>query len=130
MIKYVFSLIFLVVLSSCDEKSEVELDPVPLTGQWELQSASCFCFFEDDFDFGQHKVEFDLENKEITIENSEEANFITGAGTYKIEIDENRFSIKNTLEYSYEIEGSTLTLIYIDDPAIADDEITLTYSKI
>ncbi len=127
--KYIFALIFLTILSSCDKKSEV-VDPESLEGSWELQNASCYCFFPEDFDFGQHKLEFDLTNKELSVENASDVTFITGAGTYKIDIDSNRFRIKNTKEYSYNIEGSTLTLIFIDDPNIADDEISLIYKKI
>jgi len=128
--RYIFAFMVFALLSSCDKKDDAELTPESLDGRWELQSVSCFCFFEDDFNFGQHKLEFDQANSTLKVENSDEIVFVTGPGTYNIKFTDNKFSIKNTLEYIFEITGSTLTLTFVDDPAIADDEISLKYQKL
>ena len=120
------------VLFSCEKLEEVNQPPstLELQGKWELQNASCFCFFSDDFDFGAHKLEFDLTANQLFVENSEETFFVTGAGTYPIVVENDRITIKERIEYTYQIEGNTLTLNFIDNPQIADDEISLIYSKL
>ncbi|VAW18752.1 hypothetical protein MNBD_BACTEROID03-1018 [hydrothermal vent metagenome] len=38
-------------------------------------------------------------------------------------------TINGNLKYTYEVKGSTLALSFLDNPDIADDEITLIYTK-
>ena len=125
-------LLLFAVFISCEKLDEAKQPPSnsELQGKWELQSASCFCFFEDDFDFGAHKLEFNANETEVSIENSDDTFFVTGAGTYQIIVEGNLISIKENVEYTYKIQGETLTLNFVDNPQIADDEISLIYSKI
>ncbi len=125
-------LLLFTVLVSCEKFEEVNQFPSTseLQGKWELQNASCFCFFPDDFDFGAHKLEFDTTANQLIVENSEETFFVTGAGTYPFVAENNRITIKGSIEYNYQIEGGTLSLTFIDNPQLADDEILLTYSKL
>ncbi len=125
-------LLLFTALVSCEKLEEVNLLPSTseLQGKWELQNASCFCFFPDDFDFGAHKLEFDSTANQLIVENSDETFFVTGAGTYPFVAENNRITIKDSIEYNYQIEEGTLTLTFIDNPQLADDEISLTYSKL
>ncbi len=129
---FTICLLLLTVLVSCEKSEEVNQPPSTseIRGKWELQSASCFCFFSDDFDFGAHKLEFNTTVNEVIVENSDDTFFITGSGTYPFVVENDGIIIKGRIEYTYRIEGSILTLIFVDNPQIADDEISLTYLKL
>ena len=124
--KLVFCILFIGVLCSC-EKSDSEPLVAELNGQWELQNASCFCFFSEDFEFGDHKIEFNSDT--LTIENSTETFFITESGMYNFQVQSNKIIIDGTWEFTYQQEEDILVLSFIDNPEIADDEITLTYKR-
>lgn len=119
-------------IGSCDQLEEVDQLPTPteLDGKWALQNARCFCFFPDDFDFSAHQLEFDSGSREVRIENSEDTSFVAATGTYSLEIQEDRLVIGTDLVYTYRIEERTLILTFVDDPQLADDEISLIYSKL
>ncbi len=130
--KFAICLLVLTLSVSCEKLEEVNQPPSTseLQGKWELQSASCFCFFPEDFDFGAHKLEFNATANEVIIENSDDTFFVTGAGTYPIVVENNRITIKDSIAYTFQIQSDTLTLTFIDNPQIADDEISLIYLKI
>lgn len=125
-------LLLITVLVSCENLEEVNQLPLTseLEGKWELQSASCFCFFPVDFDFGAHKLEFNTTANEVIVENSDDTFFIMGSGTYPFVVENDGIVISGSIEFMYQIEGSMLMLIFVDNPQIADDEISLTYSKL
>lgn len=130
---FAICLFVLTIFLSCEKLEEVSSIPPStseLQGKWELQSASCFCFFPDDFDFGAHNLTFSTTANEVIIENSDDTFFVTGAGTYPVVIENNRITIKDSIAYTYRIAGDTLTTNFVDNPQIADDEISLTYLKL
>lgn len=123
------SIFFLAVLFACTACSSDDnvINP-ELAEQWILNDVACFCFFGDDFDFSAHTITFDASAGTVTIENSADSSFIAASGTYSysdngevIEIDGRR--------YTYEIKGNTLTLNFVDNPNIADDEISYFYTR-
>lgn len=126
----VFCLLFVGILSSCEDLDDNTPTPSDLSGKWELQSVSCFCFFNEDFDFSQHKINFDNDGSILTLENSEETFFISRAGRYDFQVQNNKIVINDIGEYTFEIKGDTLVLSFVDNPEIADDEVTLTYERI
>jgi len=130
--KYFFVIMIFFAFSSCDEIGDVKLESGPLDGRWVLQRVSCFCFFGDDFDFSVHKLQFNQNSGELIIENSDETSFISTAGTYEISVQGETIIISGNrkLEYNYEINEDTLTLTFVDNPDIADDEISLQYQKV
>jgi len=128
--KLAFCLLIVSTLVSCNKLEDLESSPNELDGRWELQSALCFCFYPEDFDFGAHKIEFNNDEGLLIVENSTETFFISEAGSYNYQIENNKVVIKNTIEYTYELSGETLVMTFVDDPEIGDDEITLTYKKI
>lgn len=125
-------LLFLIVFVSCDQLDKVSEPPMTsdLDGKWALQSVRCFCFFPDDFDFSVHQLEFDTMANEVRVDNSEGTNFVTGSGTYPFSIQNDSIVIKERIAYTYQIDGTILILTFIDDPQLADDEISLVYSKL
>ncbi len=119
----------LLLFISCSDDDDTVLVDSALDGKWTLNEVSCFCFFEEDFDFSQHTLAFDSASGLVTIENSINTFFITALpGIYPYAANGNRVRINNNREYRYEIVEDTLTLIYIDNANIADDEITLRYT--
>ncbi|MEM8509175.1 MAG: hypothetical protein AAF717_15185 [Bacteroidota bacterium] len=126
--KKVFFFFILIFISCSDD--DTELTDNALDGKWVLREVSCFCFFAEDFEFSQHSLAFESEQQQVTIENSIDTFFITGqAGVYPFTATGDIVKINDDREYSYEVSDETLTLRYIDDPDIADDEITLMYNK-
>ncbi|WP_341227049.1 hypothetical protein [uncultured Arcticibacterium sp.] len=100
-----------------------------LDGKWLLESASCFCYFEDDLDFSKHTVTFDGNSKKLTITNPESTFFISKSDEYNYTVNGNLITIEGVDGYFYEFKNGKLLLIRDDDPQIADDELTLTYTK-
>lgn len=128
--KLAFCLLFVGILVSCENSDDSNPIPGELEGKWELQSASCFCFFPEDFDFSGHKIDFDNDEGILTVEHSAETSFITAAGRYDFQFQNNMIVIKDIGQFTYEIMGDSLVMSFVDNPEIADDEITLTYKKI
>lgn len=128
---FITYLLIFTVLISCEKLEEVNpnTSTSELQGTWELNKALCFCFYGDDFNFGAHKLTFNTSATEVNIENSSETFFLSGAGTYPIVTEADRITIKDSIGYLYSIKSDTLTLTYVDDPELADDELTLIYSK-
>ncbi|WP_375325614.1 hypothetical protein [Flagellimonas sp. GZD32] len=114
-------------LGGCSKDDEYVVD-VALSGEWTLNSASCFCYFGDDFDFSDHRLTFDSSEQKVVVQNSEKTSFITESGTYTFGNNGRILNI-NGRKYSYEISGDDLQLTFVDDPAIADDEIALFYTR-
>jgi hypothetical protein len=124
-----FVLLLTFFISCTDNDDEVTVVDTALEGKWALTNASCFCFFGDDFDFSEHKLDFDTKERMLTIENSENTQFIRSSGTYDFTLKKNSITINGNLKYTYVVNGNKLELSFIDNPDIADDEITLFYTK-
>ena len=127
--KYAPFLLLFVFLNSCSGESEVNLIDPNLEGQWTLTEAQCFCFFPEDFNFAVHRIAFDTENNRINIVNDFDSFFILEEGSYVVSAFEDTLIINEELEYRYSISNNQLRLIFVDDPNISDDEITLIYRK-
>jgi len=128
-----FSLILIAILisfASCTSSDDGEPNAGPLDGKWVLKNAICFCFFGDEFDFGRHRLFIDQANNKMRIENLGDIHFINETGDYSFEIIENELVLDEQRKYTYEQNGNSLTLTYVDNPTLADDEITLEYIKI
>lgn len=116
----------LLALCSC---SKNKLDDAPLDGEWILTNVACFCYFEEDYDFTTSSIIFDVNNNQITVKNEGELTFLRESGTYSYSGKENEISFDNNKSYTFSIEDSVLTLNYIDEPNIADDEVSYIYRK-
>ncbi|UII78152.1 hypothetical protein [Flagellimonas sp. CMM7] len=122
-----FLFVLVLVLNSCFSDDDYVVDAA-LNSTWILNRASCFCFFDDNFDFSAHTLTFDSSEQRVTVQNSDDTRFIADSGTYTFTNNGNTINI-NGKRYAYTIRGSTLELTFLDNPDIADDEITLFYSK-
>ncbi|TMU55446.1 hypothetical protein [Flagellimonas algicola] len=120
---FLFAFLML-VLSSCTSDDDIN----PSDDKWVLDNVVCFCFFGEDFDFSVHSIRFDEDSGMVTIENTGDSEFIAPAGTYPFTDNGSVIGIEGR-EYTYEEDGDSLILTYVDNPQIADDEITYYYSK-
>lgn len=119
-----FFLSILCFLSCSNDDNQIN----PAGDTWVLDNVVCFCYFGDNFDFSTHTIRFDAETKTVFIENDEATPFIADSGSYPYLVDGAVVTIQGK-EYRYQEDGDTLTLTYVDEPLIADDEVTYYYIK-
>jgi hypothetical protein len=124
--KKLLSLALLISIVSC---SKNEIDDTALNGAWTLVNVSCFCFFPDPPDFNMTQVEFSSSQNEVIITNSGESTYLMENGTYTYTGNGNRITFENGRSFNFEVEESNLQLIFIDQPNIADDEITYSFER-
>ncbi|WP_222981910.1 hypothetical protein [Flagellimonas meishanensis] len=118
----ILSVFFLAAICSREE------DIVPPGEMWILDNVVCFCFFGDDYDFSTHSIRFDSGPNTVFIQNDGDNEFLAPTGSYPYSIDGTVITIEGR-QYEYLEEGNTLTLTYVDEPLIADDEITYYYIR-
>jgi len=125
---FLFSVLFIVQM--CQEDNTTN-NRDKLSGQYILQKVSCFCFFED-YDFSVYQLWF-FPSKNLIVSKGneyggvyisspnepEEYNLIDGVLTLT---DSNK-------EYVVNFTNDEVTLAFIDDPLVADDEITYYFKK-
>ncbi|MCP4974763.1 MAG: hypothetical protein GY931_01260 [Maribacter sp.] len=125
--KLISILLMTVLIVSCsnDNKDDSNTTPTPLEGKWTLTNASCFCAFGNNPDFSGHKLTFEGNN--MKVENTGEFKFLTNAaGVFTLQ--GSLITFKNGEQYNYEIKAGALSLTFVDDPQIADDELFLNYN--
>jgi len=124
--KKIFLIGCLALLSfSCSNDNDDKLT-FDFEGPWTLYNVSCFCDFGQNPDFSTHKITFDAE--EVTIVNSGQYEFLTNAeGAYTVVDD--ILTLINGDQYKIEVKLDRLYLIYVDNPGVADDEVTFEYVR-
>jgi hypothetical protein len=120
--------IFLAVLFlvSCTKDND-DVVHVELEGKWTLTSASCFCAFDPNTDFSANKITF--KGSTLVVNNAEDLAFLGSSGNYTYTVEGNLISLPNGRQFRYVIKGSTLTLTFVDNPGVADDELSLSYLR-
>ena len=124
----IFSIVLLLFSCSKDDEGK-ELDDVSLEGSWVLTDVICFCGFPQDNDFTQTYLLFDTDENTISVDNRGEYEYFKASGTYSYSGSENRIELEDGRAYRFEIKQEELSLIFIDEPNIADDEITYVLEK-
>lgn len=124
--KRIFLVAFLGLLSfSCsnDYNDKLTFD---LEGKWTLYNVSCFCAFGDNPDFSANKITFNTEDLEV--ENAGEFQFFENAeGDYSV--DGNVLTFADGNQYTFEVKLDRLVLVFVDEPGIADDEVTFEFIR-
>jgi len=124
--KHLLVSLCVVLFFSCSSDNEEIRSITDLEGKWTLTHVTCFCGFGNNPDFSGHKLTFDGET--LKVQNTGDYKFLTtAAGDFTINGDVITFKDGN--KFSYELKGEVLKLTFVDDPAIADDEIYLVYNK-
>lgn len=116
------------IFSSC---SKEEIKDERLIGDWYLTNAYCFCGFDPEVDIKDFTLSFNNLKQSVSIANPPDTYyFIAENGTYTYVLTDSEISFKGvTTKYKYSIENDVLTLDKIDDPRIADDELTLVFKR-
>jgi len=117
-----------VLAVACSPESPEEgVVNVDLEGSWILDNVSCFCFFEPDTDFSTHRLSFAGSN--LTVINDGEYSFFSETGDFNYSVAGNLITLPDGAQYRYQIDNQRLQLIFVDDPLLADDEVSFTYYK-
>ena len=127
---YVIAFLFLFSMCEQNDKSTKE-DINIVKGQYILQNVSCYCWFQD-YDFTVNQLWFFPKEQllvskgivsdgvSITRPNEPKSYFIAD-GILTL--------TKSKKQYTIEIKADEIVLSFIDDPRIADDEITYSFKK-
>jgi hypothetical protein len=121
--------LLLIALSSCTKEAQKVSDE--LQGQWILTQVVCFCYF-DEYDFTQNQLWIFPEEGVLLAKGP-----LTDAINVAPLNDPASFTLKDQVleikdhdrSYTLEQEGNKLTLSYIDNPMIADDEVSYIFEK-
>ncbi len=124
-------LLLTLLLCSCssDDDGEGDLDAT-LSGVWTLTNVSCFCGFPDPPGFEQTELGFDTQNNEVqVVQNGNGLDYFRPAGTYSYQESGETVILEDGRAYRFNIEGDVLILNFVDEPQIADDEISYTLRR-
>ena len=133
--RIIFVLLLSLTLSSCIGPGVTEEDLVVpenklLYGDWSLNFVSCFCLFEDDYDYAQSQLLFENEDHTVVVVSDPDIIFLAPSGTYEYTYINDIFSLVGFEEnYQVSLTDGFLNLTFIDNPQIADDELGLSYIK-
>ncbi len=95
-------------------------------GTWSLVDVKCFCDFGGVTDFTTHKITFN--ESDVVIQNLGTPEFLTNLeGEYTL--DGNVLTFSNGDQYTYTVRLNRLELVFVDNPQIADDEVTYIYRR-
>tara|TARA_R110000868_G_scaffold377732_1_gene643097 strand:- start:3069 stop:3464 length:396 start_codon:yes stop_codon:yes gene_type:complete len=129
--KKILLFIILIGFISCSDNNDESALDSALEGEWVLTDVLCYCAFSENVDFSTHRLVFDTNTNEIVISNNPDRSFFYDAGTYNFISNQDKVLqiVGSDKSYVYEIDGDVLSLTYIDNPMIADDEVTYKYIK-
>lgn len=122
-------LMILVFLISCDSDNDPVIQDTGLNGEWILQEVNCFCAFDADVDFSETRVVFDTQQSTLTVINEGTNRFFKESGEYQYGGQNNILDFTDNTSYQFEVTGNQLTLVYLDNPQIADDEVVYSFGR-
>jgi|TARA_B100001093_G_C26230089_1_gene759835 hypothetical protein len=123
-------LLFVLILISCSSNDDVIKTP-EIEGQYVLKDVICYCNF-DNYDFTKNQLWFfpeqdmlvskgDINDGIFITKPNEPSKFLINDGVLTLN-DSSR-------EYTIVVKQNEIILTYIDNPNIADDEITYIFKK-
>ena len=135
--KLILLLLFIPLVFSCSSTDDVSKTP-EIKGQYILQDVSCFCSFDGitkdnlNYDFTKNQLWFFPEQDILVSKgNVNDGIFITKPNEpSKFLIYDGGLTLNDSgREYTIEVKQDEIILKYIDNPEIADDEITYVFKK-
>jgi len=129
LMRFFLSSLLLVLLFSCTTEDGPFNSDADLEGEWTLTNVSCFCFFEEGTDFSKVKIVFDIDENRLKVSNTGDVDYFRSVGTYKYVSIDNQIRFSDDAIYIFSINGSVLTLSNLDDPQIADDEVSYSFER-
>ena len=133
LLKGVVIFLFTTSLSSCLKENDLSNSQIDeLEGRWQLQQVSCFCYFED-FDFTPNELWISAKSRVMLSRNQigEPIGITDNEIVTPIRVRNNELTdLISNRSYTYEVMGDRLNIHYIDNPQIADDEISYSFRRI
>ncbi|GEM_PF-1775439 len=113
-------------LSCSEDKKDFDVE---LNGSWTLTNVSCFCGFPDPPEFNLTEITFDETVNEIIVVNEGSQVYFRENGVYSYADSVDRITLEDGRAYFFEINEDILRLVFIDEPNIADDEISYSFIR-
>ena len=126
-------LLIALALSSCLKDNELNSSEIGvLEGRWQLQQISCYCYFED-YDFTTNELWVSAKSSVMLSRNQNgqplgisDNGIVTPIRVQGNELDD----LISNRSYTFEVDANNLSISYIDNPDIADDEISYYFKRI
>jgi len=131
--KRILVLLIALVLSSCLKDNELNSPEIgAIEGRWQLQQVSCYCYFED-YDFTTNELWVSAKSSVMLSRNQNgqplgisDNEIVTPIRVQGNELDD----LISNRSYTFEVDVNNLSIHYIDNPDIADDEISYYFKRI
>ncbi len=131
--KGVVILVFITSLSSCLKENDLSNSQIDeLEGRWQLQQVSCFCYFED-YDFTVNELWISAKSSVMLSrnQNGQPLGITDNEIVTPIRVRNNELTdLISNRSYTFDLDADVLNIHYIDNPQIADDEISYSYRRI
>lgn len=127
--KRFLGLMMSVFLISCDSDNDPVIQDTGLNGEWILQEVSCFCAFDANVDFSETRLIFETDTNTLTVINEGTDRFFKESGVYRYGGQNNILDFTDNTSYQFEVAENQLTLVYLDNPQIADDEVVYSLRR-
>lgn len=114
---------------ACVDDDDPAVDDIALKGEWVLSDISCYCTFDPEIDFLQTHIFFDTEEGSLTVTHNSEYNLFKKEGVYYYGGQGFIIDFADDTAYQFNVRGNQLILVYLDDPDIADDEVTYYFTR-
>lgn len=122
-----------IILASCLKENNVSNSQIgALEGRWQLESVSCFCYFED-YDFTVNELWISAKASIIISRNQNGQPLGVTDNEIVTPVDVRNNELRDVISnrsYTFEVKDDRLDIHYIDDPQIADDEISYFFKRI
>lgn len=123
---------FLFLFSMCEQNDTLTKEDINIIkGQYILQNVSCYCLFQD-YDFTVNQLWFFPKEQLLVSKGSvnDGANITSPNEPKSYFIADGILTLtKSKKQYIIETKADEIVLSFIDDPRIADDEITYSFKK-
>ncbi len=133
LLKGVVILVFITSLSSCLKENNLSNSQIDeLEGRWQLQQVSCFCYFED-YDFTVNELWISAKSSVILSrnQNGQPLGITDNEIVTPIRVRNNELTdLISNRSYTIDLAADVLNIHYIDNPQIADDEISYSFRRI
>ncbi len=132
-IKGVVMLLVAISLSSCLKDRDLSNSTIQeLEGRWQLQRVSCFCSFED-YDFTVNELWISAKSGVMLSrnQNGQPLGITDNEIVTPIRVQNNQLTdLISNRSYTFDLDADVLNIHYIDNPQIADDEISYSFRRI
>jgi hypothetical protein len=133
LLKGVIILLVTTGLTSCLKENDLSNSQInELEGRWQLQQVSCFCYFED-YDFTVNELWISAKSSVILSrnQNGQPLGITDNEIVTPIRVRNNEFTdLISNRSYTFDLDADFLNIHYIDNPQIADDEISYSFRRI